>query len=72
MQRWEYLTLTIYHKSWSDSAGRKGDLERPGDVAPLLNKLGEQGWDLAGVLGSSYDSEAWLCNFRLFLKRPRD
>lgn len=62
MQKWEYLEvfLDYYHKEWHDSMGRQGELERGaavgypkqvtwGHSGTLLNALGQQGWELAGV-----------------------
>lgn len=72
MQRWEYLTNQLGQRSqWSDSLGRSGDLPTisgwlSGDPTPLLNKLGEQGWELSGV-GPRDGNSNWL----LYLKRPR-
>jgi hypothetical protein len=67
MQRWEYLTVEIRYNGWSDSLGRRGSL--PVDsfqTGPLLNDLGEQGWELAGVADRNGHGV-----LRLFLKRPR-
>jgi hypothetical protein len=73
MQRWEYLTLFIESSRWSDSLGRAGTVPlgknmgvRAGDPTALLNELGEQGWELAGVAGRDDNGV-----YRLFLKRPR-
>ena len=74
MQRREYLTLFISSTRWSDSLGREGTLRsipgrfsRPtGDPTGILNELGEQGWEQAGVAGGD---ENYVC--RLFLKHPR-
>ena len=68
MQRWEYLTITVSRFAWSDSAGREGELPLEGEASGLLDELGEQGRDLAGV--QAYGSYSGY--FRLFLKRPRE
>lgn len=70
MQRWEYLTIGIVQKNWADSLGRSGTLPglgklMSGNPTELLNELGEQGWELAGVDYPDGYSR------KLFLKRPR-
>ncbi len=71
MQRWEYLTIGITGTRWSDSLGRTGKMPNYsdpmwGDPTVLLNELGEQGWELAGVYGVGGSSFS-----KLYLKRPR-
>jgi hypothetical protein len=72
-QRWEYLTIQLGQKSdSSDSLGRSGDLPTmsrwlSGDPTLLLNKLGEQRWELSGVGPPRDGNYRWL----LVLKRPR-
>lgn len=71
MQQWEYLTIFIKDTRWAESLGRSGSLPyrlnmATGDPTGLLNELGEQGWELAGVA----DRDGWDTN-RLFLKRSR-
>lgn len=70
MQRWEYMTISIRVLGWKDSLGRSGELpelrSNVGDPAGLLNELGEQGWELAGVDGGGTASFPTL-----YLKRPR-
>jgi hypothetical protein len=71
MQRWEYLTIRIRYRTWTDDFGRTGTIDDQmqdgsGGLTGLLNELGEQGWELAGVGDRDvYDTG------RLFLKRPR-
>lgn len=77
MQRWEYLEVQVHQEHWIDSLGRRGKLpsERAYGASygetyfsgGLLNELGEQGWELAGV-PSSMDQR----DHKLLLKRPRD
>lgn len=68
--RREYLEIHVRHQYWRDSMGREGQFEYlPGwgsSPGTLLNTLGEQGWELAGVAGSQGEQE-----YRLFLKRPK-
>ena len=55
-RRWEYLEVDVHVETWSDSAGRSGRLPiaeaGPGQVpsvVQVLNELGGEGWELAGV-----------------------
>lgn len=70
MQRWEYLTIFVSRLEWKDSLGRTGKLPGfradDGDPTGLLNEVGEQGWELAGV--NTYRGGYAPT---LFLKRPR-
>jgi hypothetical protein len=73
MQRREYMTRFVESNRWSDSMGRTGTVPlgknmgvRASDPTALLNGLGEQSWELAGVACRDGDSV-----FRLFLKRPK-
>ena len=71
METFEYLVVWIAGKYWIDSAGREGELEERRhsqdsalyryDTGPLLNELGSQGWELAGV-----------DTIMLYLKRRRE
>ncbi len=56
IRRWEYLEVDVHVETWSDSAGRSGRLPiaqaGPGQIPsalPVLNQLGQEGWELAGV-----------------------
>ena len=56
LRRWEYLEVDVHVETWSDSTGRSGRLPiaeaGPGQlpsVMGVLNELGHQGWELAGV-----------------------
>ena len=71
VRRWEYLEVDIHVETWSDSTGRSGRLPiekaGPGQVPsllPLLNQLGQEGWELAGVS----NTQSPLI-YRLILKR---
>ena len=76
MQRWEYLEVQVHAQRWLDSLGRRGELPRESvfedgspylySSAALLNELGEQGWELAGVAGST-----GVDYHKLLLERPR-
>jgi hypothetical protein len=66
MQSWEYLeaTIDLDKKSWKDSAGRARKVKKKSTV-DILNELGGEGWELAGVAASGDDVS------RLYFKRPR-
>jgi hypothetical protein len=71
VRRWEYLEVDVHVETWSDSAGRSGRLPiaeaGPGQVPsvlPVLNALGQEGWELAGVS----NTQSPLI-YRLFMKR---
>ena len=70
-RRWEYLEVDVHVETWSDSTGRSGRLPiaeaGPGQipsVVGVLNELGGEGWELAGVS----NSQSPLI-YRLLLKR---
>jgi len=74
MQVWEHLCVMVWEADWADSLGRSGRLDRVKsrfssgdwhDLAPLLNELGREGWELAGTL-----SGGGTHNYKLILKRP--
>src|SRR5687767_6908971 len=55
-RRWAYLEVDVHVETWSDSTGRSGRLpiaeSGPGQVpsvVEVLNELGRDGWELAGV-----------------------
>jgi hypothetical protein len=70
MQTWEYLQIHVDDKDWIDSTGRSGQLpelrrgKRWGNLAPLLDELGSEGWEVAGVLNSD---DSW--EYQVVLKR---
>lgn len=70
MNQMEYPVIHVDEHDWVDSAGQSGRLaelrrgKKWGDLAPLLNQLGREGWDLAGVLNSD---DSW--EYQLVLKR---
>ena len=70
-RRWEYLEVDVHVETWSDNTGRSGRLPiaeaGPGQipsVVGVLNELGSEGWELAGVS----NSQSPLI-YRLLLKR---
>jgi hypothetical protein len=70
-RRWEYLEVDVHVETWSDNTGRSGRLPiaeaGPGQipsVVGVLNELGGQGWELAGVS----NTQSPLI-YRLLLKR---
>ena len=70
MPQWEYLEVRVYSANyvytWHDSNGNSGELptvKGQGQfMAPLFNKLGAQGWELAGVKDT---------DLRFYFKRPK-
>lgn len=75
MTRWEYREVFVNHQYgwWMDQHGQLGKLAAVRTPArgeyrfatPLLEELGAEGWELAGVVGEA-DREQ-----RLYFKRPR-
>jgi hypothetical protein len=59
MPRWEYFVLRTLAGIWWDESGRQHRLDdKKGlTLTSLLNELGAQGWELAGVGG--YSGELW-------------
>ena len=54
MARWEYLEVLLEYdrEAWVDSNGREGKLQRDAvwcHSGSLLNDLGREAWELAGV-----------------------
>jgi hypothetical protein len=59
MQKWEYIELRIFGPEWADSRGNSGKVApsaaRHGytgqwrSIAPILNELGAEGWEMAGI-----------------------
>ena len=71
IRRWEYLEVDVHVETWSDSTGRSGrlpiDAATPGtlpSVLRVLNELGSEGWELAGVCGTQSPMI-----YRMLLKR---
>ena len=71
LRRWEYLEVDVHVETWSDSSGRSGRLPiaeaGPGQIPSVmgvLNELGHQGWELAGVC----NTQSPLI-YRMILKR---
>jgi hypothetical protein len=72
MPRWEYLEVQLSEGEWIDSHGRAGELEEFGErwtgythAGGLLNELGAEGWELAGVWGTGSSAS-------LYFKRPTE
>ena len=72
MQKWEYLEIRVSGPEWADSQGRVGRLEEVKlrstkwrSIAPFMNELGEEGWELAGI----GDDES-LNSYVMYFKRP--
>jgi hypothetical protein len=57
-QTWEYQEVELSAKE---------------DAAPMLNRLGAQGWELVGVISAcpSSPSTTIPCQFFAYMKRPR-
>lgn len=68
MQKWEYAALSVFASGtprWSDSRGKGGERDT---LLPRLNELGEEGWELAGVVPGSPADNALHA---LLFKRPK-
>ena len=74
MQRWEYLSLSVFAASpgtgmgiqWRESTGRAGHTTTEDEfIKSVVNQLGLERWELAGVAGSDRET-----NYRMFFKRP--
>ena len=72
MQKWEYLEVCVAPGGWVDSMGRSGELAWQASqhasfasAAALLNELGQQGWEVAGVAANAPQGY-----FTLLFKRP--
>jgi hypothetical protein len=68
MQKWEYMTVIV----WDDRPAKVNGveipkLERASHISVYLDKLGDEGWEICGVIRTSPTGES--C--RLFLKRPK-
>jgi hypothetical protein len=69
--KWEYLTVLVERHHWYSSDGRNGTLEPLPEHQfrynnqPILSKLGEDGWELAGVAGGDN------LFYQMFFKRPK-
>ena len=77
MEKWVYLEVWQYYLgdsnyAWQDSMGRTGPLAEVGQrrypsISPLLNELGEQGWELVAVVRHGDDYR--FLNQKYLLKR---
>ncbi len=71
VQKWEYLEVRISGPEWADSRGNSGKLEHLKlrclswhSATPMMNELGEQGWEMSGIA----DDES-LNSYIIFFKR---
>ena len=74
MQKWEYLEVRISGPEWADSQGNCGRLTDLKlrctswrSAAPMLNDLGEQGWEM--VVAADDES---LNSYLLYFKRAKE
>ena len=57
MEKWEYLVIFVERQAWFSSNGLSGILESFPEHEfrynphPILNELGEEGWELTGAVG---------------------
>ncbi len=81
MQRWEYLEVEVnyFYGWWRDSLGRRGKLVDSEEAdpnqpfshsGPLLNELGEQGWELIGIQVLPHGGTFRTYDARWVFKRP--
>ena len=73
MAGWEYLEVFVGGGRWADRTGRGGAVEeidvrggRARSLGPLLDELGEQGWELVAVASIGGPDR-----HTLFFKRPK-
>src|SRR5262249_19158073 len=64
--QWEYCYVRTVNFEWSDSFGRQRQLSRREDIARVCNTLGQEGWELAGVVPTESAAD-----YGLFFKRPK-
>ena len=67
VQKWEYLIVNLLSPMWIDSLKRSGKID--GGIAPLLNQMGEEGWEL--ILGKVFLNMEEGETTTLTFKRPR-
>jgi len=67
VQKWEYLIVNILSPMWIDSLKRSGKID--GGIVPLLNQLGDEGWDL--ILGKVFLNLEEGETTTLTFKRPK-
>lgn len=75
-QKWEYIELRVFGPDWADSRGNAGRLVslpiKQGGAAqwrwtsPVLNELGEEGWELVGMADDASPNA-----YTAFFKRPK-
>jgi hypothetical protein len=68
VQQWEYLEFKVdlEHRQWRGGVNNSEGKLAGANSQALLNELGAQGWELAGVGG---DTDFV---YRLFFKRPKE
>ena len=67
MQKWEYMTIREVCNTFGIVVLRSNDDSvLGGNMSVVLNKLGEQGWEVAGCWGPASDDVTVV----IILKRP--
>ena len=64
MQKWEYKYVELEGRTWVDSVTREVFSKWADDRIPMLNALGDAGWELAAEVNTMA-----VCT--LTFKRPR-
>ncbi len=70
MQQWQYRVINLEidnqgRQIWSAAAGQWGRVSLGTDWTPVLEELGGEGWELAGLLNLS------ARHYRFVFKRPK-
>lgn len=66
MQKWEYVIVDVVDAKWTGSWGEFGELTGLGGLSELVNRLGDQGFELCAALAPDDLEES-----RLIFKRPK-
>jgi hypothetical protein len=66
--QWEYVALcwSDNQRAWVLVHGGEGDADRDNHVVAIMNRLGAQGWELAGVAPFATSPPDF------YFKRPKD